>query len=91
MRVRWEESKRKQVLQKRKIDFRNLEDLFCLHYIEDQRLDHPEQYRVIGFAAGRITSFVVEYREDDFGEFIWVVTAWKSTKQEREIYEKETR
>jgi len=28
------------------------------------------QYRVIGFAGGRLTTFVVEYREDTIGELI---------------------
>ena len=91
MRIRWQESKRQLVLRKRKIDLADLEDLLCVPYIEDQRSDNPEQYRIIGFAAGRVVTFIVEYREDDVGEFIWVVTAWKSTKQERETYEKETR
>ena len=78
-------------MRKRKIDFADLEDLLCLPYMEDQRSDHPEQYRIVGFAGGKVTTFVVEYREDDHGEFVWVVTGWKSTKQERESYEKETR
>jgi uncharacterized DUF497 family protein len=91
MRIKWDEDKRQQVLGKRNLDFSELEDLLFLPYIEDQRLDNPEQYRVIGFASGKITTFIVEYREDEVGEFIWVVTAWKSTKQERETYEKETR
>ena len=91
MRIRWEESKRQHVLRKREIDFDDLEDLLCLPYIEDQRSDNPEQYRMIGFASGRVTTFIVEYGEDDLGEFLWVVTAWKSTKKERETYEKETR
>ncbi len=29
----------------------------------------------------------VEYRVDEVGDYIWVVTAWKSTKQERKSYE----
>jgi uncharacterized DUF497 family protein len=91
MRIKWDEDKRQQALDKRHIDFFDLEDLLYLPYIEDQRLDYPEQYRIIGFASQKITTFIVEYREDAVGEFIWVVTAWKSTKQERETYEKETR
>jgi len=91
MRIRWEESKRQLLVRKRKIDFAELDDLLCLPYIEDQRSDYPEQYRIIGFTGGRIATFIVEYREDDLGEFLWVVTAWKSTKREREAYEKNTR
>ncbi len=91
MRLKWEDNKRQQVLNKRHIDFADLEDLLYMPYVEDQRSDNPEQYRIIGFAEGKITTFIVEYREDEVGEFIWVITAWKSTKQERETYEKETR
>lgn len=91
MRLRWEDNKHQQILSKRHIDFADFEDLLYLPYVEDQRSDNPEQYRIIGFAAGKITTFIVEYREDEVGELIWIVTAWKSTKQERETYEKETR
>jgi uncharacterized DUF497 family protein len=62
-----------------------------LPYIEDQRNDDPEQYRIIGFAGGRLVTFVVEYRQDKLGEYIWIVTAWNSTKQEIKAYEQEIR
>jgi hypothetical protein len=35
-------------------------------------------------------TFIVEYEEDYLGELLWVVTAWNSTKQEKEAYDKET-
>ncbi len=91
MRIKWDEKKRLFVLKKRNIDFALLEELFCLPYIEDQRNDDLEQYRVIGFAGGRLVTFIVEYREDELGELIWVVTAWHSTPQEEKAYEQETR
>ena len=91
MRIKWDERKRREVLQKRGIDFAQLEDLFCLPYIEDQRNDDPEQYRIIGSVSPhRLITLIVEYREDHLGEFVWVVTAWNSTKQEKTIYEKQT-
>jgi uncharacterized DUF497 family protein len=91
MRLRWDENKREVVLQKRQIDFAQLENLLQLPYIEDQRSEMPEQYRIIGFVRGELTSFVVEYRVDDLGAFIWVVTAWKATRQETRSYETATR
>lgn len=91
MRVHWNEDKRQQVLAERGIDFARLPDLMAMPYIEDQRSDDPEQYRIIGFAAGRMATFVIEYRQDIDGEYIWVVTAWKSTTQEEQAYERETR
>jgi uncharacterized DUF497 family protein len=74
----------------RGIDFADLESLLYQPYLEDQSLSYPEQYRIIGFARGRLTTFIVEYRADITGEIIWVVTAWKSTPQEQKTYEQET-
>jgi uncharacterized DUF497 family protein len=87
MRIRWDEAKRKRVLAERDIDFANLSDLLYTPYIEDQRSEQPEQYRIIGFAGGKLTTFIVEYRIDQIGEYIWTITAWRSTKQERKDYE----
>ena len=90
MRIRWDEHKRQKILKERKIDFADLEDLLYQPYVEDQSLSYGDQYRIIGFERGRLVTFVVEYREDLIGDFIWVVTAWKSTPQEKRIYEQET-
>jgi uncharacterized DUF497 family protein len=90
MRIQWDEEKRQRVLAGRKIDFAQLNDLLYQPYVEDQSLDDPQQYRIIGFAAGGLVTFIVEYREDAIGELIWVVTAWKSTTQEEKAYEQET-
>jgi uncharacterized DUF497 family protein len=87
MRIQWDEAKRQRVLTERDIDFTQLNDLLYKPYIEDQRSEQPEQYRIVGFADGTLTTFIVEYRVDEVGDYIWVVTAWKSTKQERKSYE----
>ena len=58
-------------------------------YVEDQRNNDPEQYRLIGFISGRLVSFIIEYREDTLGDYIWVVTAWHATLQEQRAYERE--
>jgi uncharacterized DUF497 family protein len=89
VRIRWDEKKRQWVLKRRRIDFATLDDLFCLPYLEDQRSDDPEQYRIIGFVKGKVTTFIIEYREDELGEFIWAVTAWNSTVTEKQTYAQE--
>ena len=89
MRIRWDEKKRQWVLKRRRIDFATLGDLLSLPYLEDQRSDDPEQYRVIGFVKGKVTTFIIEYREDNLGEFIWIVTAWNSTATEKQAYAQE--
>lgn len=91
MRILWDEAKRELVLARRNIDFLHLHELMCFPYIEDRRVEDPEQYRIIGFARDVLTTFVVEYREDDEGELIWVVTAWRSTRAEKKAYEQETK
>jgi uncharacterized DUF497 family protein len=90
MRIRWDESKRQLVLQKRRIDFSWLGEMLISPCVEDRRSDDPEQYRLIGFAKGRLLTFIVEYRQDSLGDYLWAVTAWYSTKQEQRIYEQET-
>lgn len=89
MRVRWDEAKRQRVLAERDIDFGQLNDLLYTPYLEDQRSELPEQYRIIGFVGGQLITFIVEYRADKVGEYIWIVTAWKSTKQEYRSYEQQ--
>jgi len=89
VRIRWDEKKRQWVLKRRRIDFATLGDLLSLPYLEDQRSDDPEQYRVIGFVKGKVMTFIIEYREDNLGEFIWIVTAWNSTATEKQAYAQE--
>lgn len=91
MKILWDEDKRHLVLKNREIDFAQLDQLLHLPYIEDHRNDNPEQYRIIGFAGGRLVTFIVEYRHDEEEEYFWVVTAWHATKQEQRAYEQETR
>ena len=91
MRIRWDETKRQEVLRRRQIDMALLGELLSLPYVEDQRSDDPEQYRVIGFMEGRLVTCIIEYRRDRVGKYIWVVTAWHATTQERQDYERETR
>lgn len=88
MRIRWDEAKRQRVLAERDIDFAQLNELLYTAHIEDQRSKQPEQYRIIGFAGGKLTTFIVEYRVDEIGEYTWVVTAWRSNRQEYKSYEK---
>jgi hypothetical protein len=47
----------------------------------------PEQYRAVGWVGQRLYSLIFEPREDEEGEFYHLVTLWKSTREERELYE----
>ena len=56
----------------------------------DQRSDVPEQYRAFGWVGERLYSLVFEIREDEEGEFYHLVTLWKSTREEEELYAENT-
>jgi len=47
----------------------------------------PEQYLAIGWVGDRLYSVIFEYREDEQGEELHLVTLWKSTKEEIRLYE----
>ncbi len=72
---------------KRGIGFEEAQEIFSHPYYEDCRSDDPEQFRAIGWVNGKLYSLVYEVREDVGGEYYRLVTLWKSTKEERRLYE----
>ncbi len=80
-------SKRLKANPKRGIGFEEVQELFSQPYWTDQRSDVPEQHRAIGWVGGRLYSVIFEPREDEQGEILHLVTLWKSTKEERRLYE----
>lgn len=56
-------------------------------YYQDQRQDRLEQYRAIGWVGGLLYSMIFEIRKDKAGEYYDLVTLWKSTREERSLYE----
>ena len=48
--------------------------------------DIPEQFLSIGFLNNKMISIVYEVREDDEGQFTWIITYWKTTKEEIKRY-----
>ena len=63
-----------------------MQELFARPYWLDRRSDSPEQFRAIGWGA-RLYSVIFEIREDAEGEVLHLVTLWKSTKEEIQLYE----
>jgi uncharacterized DUF497 family protein len=80
-------SKRLRANPKRGIGFEEVQEVFSHPYYLDQRLDCPEQYRAIGWVGERLYAVIFELREDEECEYYHLVTLWKATKQERELYE----
>jgi uncharacterized DUF497 family protein len=72
---------------KRGIGFEEAREIFCRPYYLDSRSDWPEQYRAIGWVGERLYSVIFEVREDDEGEYYHLVTLWKATRQEQQLYE----
>ncbi|MEQ1884168.1 MAG: hypothetical protein ABL967_03850 [Bryobacteraceae bacterium] len=61
--------------------------MFARPHFVDRRCDDPEQYRAIGWVRGRLYSLIFEIREDKQGEYYHLVTLWRSTAEERDLYE----
>jgi uncharacterized DUF497 family protein len=72
---------------KRGIGFEEAREVFFHPYYLDHRSDMPEQYRAIGWVGERLYSLIFEVREDEDGEYYHLVTLWKSTQQEQQLYE----
>ena len=72
---------------RRGIGFEEAQEVFSHPHYVDQRSDLPQQYRVIGWVGERLYSVIFEVREDEEGEYYHLVTLWKSTREEQELYE----
>ncbi|HZD47837.1 MAG TPA: BrnT family toxin [Silvibacterium sp.] len=71
----------------RGIGFEEAEEIFSHPYYLDQRLDMPDQFRAVGWVGERLYTVIFEVREDDEGEYYHLVTLWKATRQEQQLYE----
>jgi len=72
---------------RRGIGFEEAQEIFEHPYYLDQRSDMPEQYRAIGWVGEKLFTVIFEWREDGDGEYYHLVTLWRSTTQEQELYE----
>ncbi len=89
MRFRFDHNKSRRLRENRKrgIGFEEVQEIFSHPYYEDRRSDDPEQFRVIGRVKARLYSLIYEIREDAVGEYYHLVTLWRATKEERNLYE----
>jgi uncharacterized DUF497 family protein len=71
---------------KRGIGFEEAREVFLRPYYLDQRSDFPEQYRAIGWVGQQLYSVIFEVREDEEGEYHHLVTLWKATREEEQLY-----
>lgn len=80
-------SKRLRLNPRRGIGFEEAQEIFSHPFYLDQRLEILEQQRAIGWVADRLYTLIFEVREDADGEYYHLVTLWKATKQEQQLYE----
>ncbi|HEV2992619.1 MAG TPA: BrnT family toxin [Candidatus Angelobacter sp.] len=92
MRFRFDtkKSQRLRANPKRRIGFEEAQEIFSHPYYLDQRVDVPEQSRAIGWVAGQLYTVIFEVREDNNGEYYHLVTLWKATKEEQQLYEEQS-
>jgi uncharacterized DUF497 family protein len=63
------------------------QEIFSRPYYLDHRSDLPEQCRAIGWVGDRLYTLIFEVRYDEEGEYYHLVTLWKATRQEQQLYE----
>jgi uncharacterized DUF497 family protein len=87
MRFRFDPRKSKKLRSTRGIGFEEAQEILTRPYYLDQRTDSPEQYRAIGWVGARMYSLIFEVHEDIEREYYRLITLWRSTNEERNLYE----
>jgi uncharacterized DUF497 family protein len=75
---------------RRGIGLEEAQEIFTRPFYLDRRSDVPEQYIAIGWVGERLYSLVFEVRADEEGGIYHLVTLWKSTREEEELYVENT-
>jgi uncharacterized DUF497 family protein len=86
MRFQFDSEKSREVKRKHRVSLREAQDIFDQAFLVDQKNDAPQQFRAIGWCPGLLCSVIFEIRHDSEGEFYHLITAWKATKAEEQIY-----
>mgnify|MGYP000039707553 CR=1 FL=1 len=89
MRFGFDAEKNREVLRKHGVSLEGAQEIFDQAHLVDRKSDKAEQFRAIGWSCGGLCSVIFEIRKDADGEFYHLITAWKATKQEEEVYAKQ--
>jgi uncharacterized DUF497 family protein len=87
MRFDWDNHKSQLLEQSRGYSLEEASRILAGDYVEQVKRDDPEQFIAIGYLGNTLLSVIYEIRYDEEGEYVWLITYWKSTRREREIYE----
>ena len=86
MRFGFDRLKSRNVKEKHSLSLGEAQEIFDQVHVIDQKSDDPQQLRAIGWCRGRLCSVIFEIRRDAEGEYYHLVTAWKATKEEEQLY-----
>jgi uncharacterized DUF497 family protein len=73
------------------LGFQEVLSVFTSQHYVTLRNDDPEQFVAIGWVNLTLYSIVFECRHDELGEYYHLVTFWKSTTTERNLYAKNSK
>ena len=88
MRFGFDRTKSREVKRKHGVSLEEAQEIFDQVYLVDQKNDNPEQFRAIGWCLARLHSVIFETGYDSDGEYYHLITAWRATKEEEQIYAK---
>lgn len=87
MKFDWDDSKSELLKRVRGLSLEECAAMFLVGHVTDRKTDVPEQYFAIGFVQGQLITLIYEYRQNEDEEIIWLITYWKATKREAQLYE----
>lgn len=87
MRIDWDDLKSEETFNKRGFTFETVSVVLERPHAFALKSDDLEQFIAIGFVGVSLLSVVYEERVDELGDYIWIVTYWRSTREERKLYE----
>jgi uncharacterized DUF497 family protein len=88
MRFGFDRAKSREVKRKHGVSLEEAQEIFDQVHLVDQKNDNPEQFRAIGWCLGRLHSVIFEIRYDSEGEYDYLITAWRATREEEQMYAK---
>ncbi len=88
MRFKWDPTKATINVSKHGLHFEESRQVFNSHPKLRLHREIPEQWLAIGFLYDRLVAIAHEIREDAEGEFIWIISARKASKEEEKYYAK---
>jgi len=86
MRCKFDPRKSLAIQRRHGISLEDAQAIFDQVYVFDRKSDDPGQYRAIGWYGSCLGTVIYEVRRDRQGEYVHLITVWKATAQEEDIY-----